>query len=176
MLLDCGCSTNLLGDITATQMNIKLSSASTVKLYNALGEEMSVIGQAEIPVEIPKLKRKETLTFFLVTKDLPDKEQVLIGIGALKQLELLPSRWPHSLDFASLEANQSKLPDKAYCKLSKEQVNLIKLNPAREKDIAEDMWHNMGTIEDIPRLKKLPEAVQKCIRRNQSIFSSTLRK
>jgi hypothetical protein len=50
------------------------------------------------------MKRKETITF-LITKDLPKTEQVLIGIDALKQLKLLPFNWPHSLNFPSLEVD-----------------------------------------------------------------------
>ena len=85
----------------------------------------------------------------------------MIGIGALKQLKLLPFNWPHSLDFPSLKVD----PKGPQTRLSREQVNLIKSNRAEDKDIAEEMWHNMGTMEDIPRLKKLPEAVQRCIRK-----------
>jgi hypothetical protein len=137
-------------------MAIDIRDAEKTKLFNASDEEMSVLGQAEIMVEIPEIKRKELLTF-LITKDLPETELVFIGMGALKQLKLLPFNWPHSLDFPSLEVD----PKGPRTRLSREQVHLVKSNSAEDKDIAEEMGHNVGTIEDIPRLKKLPEAVQK---------------
>jgi hypothetical protein len=161
MLLDCRCSTNLVGATTAKRMAIDIRNAEKTKLFNASGKEMSVLSQAEIMVEILEIKRKEKLTF-LIRKDLPETEQVLIGIGALKQLKLLPFNWPHSLNFPSLEVDL-KGPR---TRLSREQAHLIKSNRAEDKDIAEKLWHNMGTFKDIPRLKKLPEAMQKCIRKN----------
>jgi hypothetical protein len=44
LLLDCGCSTNFLGLQTAERMTAKMDDASNIKLYNASGEQMSVVG------------------------------------------------------------------------------------------------------------------------------------
>jgi hypothetical protein len=172
MLLDCGCSTNLMGATTAKRLFVnQLGNADHIKLYNASGKRMLVLGQAEIVVEIPEMKRKETLNC-LITIDLPETEQILIGIDALKQLRLLPYNWPHDLNFPSLETSSKKPRTKP----SREQALLIKANRVEDKDIEEEMWHNIVTIEDIPRLKKLLENVQKCIGKNRSIFSHKLNK
>jgi hypothetical protein len=44
VLLDSGCTANLLGKPTSDSLNTKLQDASKVKLYNASGEEMEVSG------------------------------------------------------------------------------------------------------------------------------------
>jgi hypothetical protein len=155
MLLDCRCSTNLIGDTTAKILSFNwLRNADHIKLYNASGKHMSVPGQTDITLDIPELKRQGLLTF-LITEDLPETEQILMGIDTLKQLQLLPYNWPHDLDFLSLKTVATKIRTK----LSREQALLIKANRVKSNDIAKNMWHNMGTIQDIPRLKKLPENI-----------------
>jgi hypothetical protein len=116
--------------------------------------------------------RQETLNF-LITPDLPREEQVLIGIRALEKLKLLPVNWPANLDFDFLKEPIKK--DKVL-KLSVEQVNKICENRKMENNISEKVWHNLSSSEDIPRLKDLPEALQKCIKKNKSIFSTKLNK
>jgi hypothetical protein len=173
MLLDCGCSTNLMGATTAKRLNRldKLDNADNIKLFNASGKRMSVLGQSKIKVEIPELKKQGSLCF-LITEDLPETEQILIGIDALKQLKLLPYNWPHDLNFNTPETDSTEKRSKP----NRAQANLIKTNRAASDDISKDIWHNMGTIEDIPRLKKLPDGIQKCIRKNRAIFSPKLNK
>jgi hypothetical protein len=91
-----------MGATTAKRLAVnKLSNFGDIKLCNALGKEILVLGEAGRVVEIPDMKRKETLTF-LITEDLPERKQILIGIDAFKQLRLLPNNWPHNLDFPSL--------------------------------------------------------------------------
>jgi hypothetical protein len=48
LLLDCGCTTSLLGQKTAEKMKTGLKDASNIILYITSGEEMKVAGQSEI--------------------------------------------------------------------------------------------------------------------------------
>jgi hypothetical protein len=57
------------------------------------------------------MKRKEKQNF-LITEDLPDTEQVLIGIRALEQLKLLTFNWPENLDFSALKVCETTGPSK----------------------------------------------------------------
>jgi hypothetical protein len=139
-------------------MKTKLKDASNIELYNASGEEMKVAGQSEIWVMILSLNMHEVLTF-LVTPDLPNEEQVLLGIHALESLKCLPINWPVNLDFESLEKPTKSKSNK----LTTEQINKIKTNQKIEINISEDVLKNLGSVEDIPRLKKLPDVLQDCI-------------
>jgi hypothetical protein len=125
MLLDCGCSTNLMGPTAARRLNQlnRLRDADNIKLYNASGKRMSVLGQCEILVKIPELQKQSSLSF-LVTEDLPENEQILIGIDALKQLKLLPYNWPHNLNFDFPETSTTKRRTKP----NRMQAHLIKTN------------------------------------------------
>jgi hypothetical protein len=72
-LHDSWWSTNLLGQGTAEIIGARMEDASNIRLYNASGEKMAVVGQSDILVRIPGLARQAVLTF-LVTPDLPREE------------------------------------------------------------------------------------------------------
>jgi hypothetical protein len=89
---------NLLGQGTAERMRAKIVNAKNIRLCNAFGKEMTLVGQSYILVKILGLGRQDILTF-LITLGLLREEQVLLGIRALETLKLLPVNWPANLDF-----------------------------------------------------------------------------
>jgi hypothetical protein len=87
ILLDCGCTTNLLGLEAAEERGAKMDDASNIRLYNSSSENITVVDQSNILVDIPGLARREILTF-LITPDLPREELALLGIRAFETLRL----------------------------------------------------------------------------------------
>jgi hypothetical protein len=77
ILLDCGCSTNLLSVDAARKIGARIDEAKNVMLYNASGENIRISGQSIIKVDIPSLSKTAFLNF-LVTPDLPRIEQVMV--------------------------------------------------------------------------------------------------
>jgi hypothetical protein len=71
---------------------------------------MRIAGQSIIKMDVPTLSKSAFLNF-LITLDLPNSEQGMIGLRALETLRLTPRNWPRNLTFyvEGLEA-KSALP------------------------------------------------------------------
>jgi hypothetical protein len=89
LLLDCGCSTNVVTLDAVNEAGITIRAATNVSLVDAAGAAMRVSGKYLIKVEVPSLSKAAYISF-LISPDLPHKEEGMIGKSGNQDQEAEP--------------------------------------------------------------------------------------
>lgn len=88
-----------------------------------------------------------------MTSSLPESQQLLLGVEALEHLNLLPHGWPFNKKFVTDE----ELEDDEKLNESVFKVNALPEEQGfTEAELSEAVWHNWGTVKDLPCLHQLP--------------------
>ena len=138
-LLDTGCSNPLIASETVNKMrNLVVRPATGTTLTTASGEPMSVIGEADVFVNLTGGSPRPVT--MVVTDSLPDNDQLLLSISALEHLCLLPVNWPFNQTWGTegpvfVENRQEE----------EEGTSNQTVFKVEKKDITASMWDNIGS-------------------------------
>ncbi len=186
VLLDMGVSKSVVSSDIVRRLGLSIDQSSTT-LYNASGEQMSVKGTSQIWLYINGYRYWVNA---LVTDSLGDEEFIL-GIHELTKTQLIPLGWPwcilpnHSR-FAEEMEELSCVEDRGHNHggdhghnpggYADEKKEELRQSGKAYLNLADSVFHDLGDLEDTPRLSSLPTAVQEVLIKYREVFTLTLDK